>query len=103
MGRVDTPVRKVLNYASEHFAADLPIVYVHTVVESSPDGLITRGLFIGDDSDCFQQAAKLSLMVNLHMLDEPLEKVIVYLSPEGLNLLTSSCLTAIPFQRSRAR
>lgn len=82
MGRVDTPVRKVLNYASEHFAADLPIVYVHTVVESSPDGPITRGLFIGDDRDCFQQAAKLSLQVNFRMLDEPLKKVMVYLSPE---------------------
>lgn len=82
MGRVDTPVRKVLNYASEHFTADLPIVYVQTVVESSQDGPITRGLFIGEDSDCFQQAAKLSLLVNFRMLDEPLKKVIVYLSPE---------------------
>jgi len=26
MGRADSPVRKVLNYASEHFARDLPIV-----------------------------------------------------------------------------
>ena len=32
MGRADTPVRRVLNYASEHYAKDLPIVYVHTVV-----------------------------------------------------------------------
>lgn len=82
MGRVDTPVRKVLNYASDHFAADLPIVYVHTVVESAQDVPITRGLFIGDDIDCFQQAAKLSLQVNFRILDEPLKKVIVYLSPE---------------------
>ncbi len=28
MGRADTPVRRVLNYASEHFARKLPIVYV---------------------------------------------------------------------------
>ena len=26
MGRADTPVRRVLNYASEHFATNLPIV-----------------------------------------------------------------------------
>jgi nickel-dependent lactate racemase len=82
MGRVDTPVRRVLNYASEHFAADLPIIYVHTVVESTPDGPITRGLFIGDDSDCFHRAAQLSLQVNFQMLDAPLKKVIVYLPPE---------------------
>jgi hypothetical protein len=32
MGRADTPVRRVLNYASDHFATHLPIVYVQTVV-----------------------------------------------------------------------
>ena len=35
MGRADNPVRRVLNYASDNFAKDLPIVYVQTVV--SPD------------------------------------------------------------------
>jgi nickel-dependent lactate racemase len=30
MGRADTPVRKVLDYASEKFGADLPIVYLQT-------------------------------------------------------------------------
>jgi nickel-dependent lactate racemase len=82
MGRVDTPVRKILNYASEHFAANLPIIYVLTVVESTQGGPVTRGLFIGDDGDCFQRAAELSLQVNLQLLDEPLQKVIVYLAPE---------------------
>ena len=82
MGRADTPVRKVLNYASEHFAADLPIVYIHTVVEAVDGEQLTRGLFIGDGSECFNQAAKLSLEVNFKMLDEPLAKVIVYLDPK---------------------
>ena len=35
MGRADNAVRRVLNYASEHFASELPVVYVQTVV--SPD------------------------------------------------------------------
>lgn len=82
MGRADTPVRKVLNYASEHFAADLPIVYVHTVVEAANGKQVTRGLFIGDDIECFNLAAELSLEVNFQMLDEPLKKVVVYLEPE---------------------
>ena len=81
MGRVDTPVRKVLNYASEHFAKDMPIVYVQTVVCSTPDGPVTRGLFIGDDEECFLRAAELSLKVNFQMLDKPLKKVVVYLDP----------------------
>lgn len=81
MGRVDTPVRKVLNYASQHFAKDMPIVYVQTVVNSTPDGPVTRGLFIGDDEECFRKAAELSLKVNFQMLDKPLKKVVVYLDP----------------------
>jgi nickel-dependent lactate racemase len=81
MGRADTPVRRVLNYASDHFAKDLPIVYVLTVVEATDQGQATRGLFIGDDVECFEEAAKLSLKVNFKMLDTPLDKVVVYLDP----------------------
>ncbi len=82
MGRADTPVRRVLNYASRHFARDLPIVYVLTVVGRKEDGMLTvRGLFIGDDEECFKLACDLSLEVNFEILPEPLEKVIVYLDP----------------------
>ncbi len=82
MGRADTPVRRVLNYASEHFARDLPIVYVLTVVGKNEAGeLVTRGLFIGDDAECFEQAAALSLRVNFVMLDREIRKAVVYLDP----------------------
>jgi nickel-dependent lactate racemase len=82
MGRADTPVRRVLNYADEHFAQHLPIVYVLTVVGSSENGPITRGLFIGDKLECFNKAAELALKVNFQMLDEPIQKAVVYLDPE---------------------
>jgi nickel-dependent lactate racemase len=83
MGRADTPVRKVLNYASENFARSLPIVYVQTVVSRGADGkLAVRGMYIGDDVECFEKAAELSLKVNFEMLDKPLKKVVVYLDPE---------------------
>ena len=82
MGRADNPVRKVLNYASKHFATHLPLVYVQTVVGRGDDGkLKTRGLYIGDDIECFNKAAELSLKVNFQMLDEELHKVVVYLDP----------------------
>jgi len=82
MGRADNPVRRVLNYATEHFAKDMPILYVLTVVGPAKDGgLRTRGLFIGDDIECFHLAAELSLKVNFQMLKEPLKKVVVYLDP----------------------
>jgi len=82
MGRADTPVRRVLNYASEHFIKDLPIIYILTVVTATTKGQIVRGLFIGDDAECFEKAADLSLKVNFQMLDEPLKKTVVYLDPE---------------------
>lgn len=82
MGRTDTPVRQVLNYASDHFAKDMPIIYIQTVIEATQNGQVTRGMFIGDDVECFELAAELSLKVNFQMLDEPLDKVVVYLEPE---------------------
>ncbi|HSW50171.1 MAG TPA: lactate racemase domain-containing protein, partial [Bryobacteraceae bacterium] len=82
MGRADTPVRRVLDYASDHFARELPIVYVLTVIGKGADGaLVVRGLFIGDDKECFEQAAALSLKVNFVMLDREIRKAVVYLDP----------------------
>lgn len=82
MGRADTPVRKVFNYASEHLASHLPIVYVLTVVGLNKQGTLqTYGLFVGDDYDVFNIAAKLSLEVNFEMVEKPLEKVLVWLDP----------------------
>ena len=37
--------------------------------------LVTRGLYIGDDAECFFKAAELSIQVNFTLLDEPLDKV----------------------------
>jgi len=82
MGRADTPVRRILNYAGEKFTRHLSIVYVHTVVGRDADGsLPVRGLYVGDDHEVFNLAAALSLQVNFEMLDAPLPKVVVYLDP----------------------
>jgi nickel-dependent lactate racemase len=83
MGRADTPVRRVLNYASSHFLQHLPVVYVLTVVGRNEGGrLAVRGLFIGDDVECFQKASRLSLKTNFFMLDTSIRKAVVYLNPE---------------------
>jgi nickel-dependent lactate racemase len=82
MGRADTPVRRVLNYASDHFLRDVSIVYVLTVIGRRPDGgLAVRGLFIGDDVECFNRAAELSLKVNFELVEQPISKAVVYLDP----------------------
>ncbi len=83
MGRADNPVRQVLNYASGHFASHIPILYIHTVVQKLPSQeLKIRGLFIGDDEECFLRAADLSLQVNIELIERPFKKAVVYLDPD---------------------
>ncbi len=82
MGRATSPVRQVLNYASEIFTSNLPIVYLQTVISEGSDGLQMRGLFIGDDYECFEKAAKLALETNFKMMEREMKKVVVYLDPE---------------------
>ena len=83
MGRADSPVRRTLDYASENFASHLPIVYVLTVIGRNEAGeLVTRGLFVGDDRECFQKASELSLEVNFQMLEREITKAVVLLDPE---------------------
>ncbi|MBN1118976.1 MAG: DUF2088 domain-containing protein [Bacteroidales bacterium] len=82
MGRAENPVRSLLNFASDNFIKNLPVVYVHTVVGRNPDGkLAVKGLFIGDDIEVFTLAAELSLKVNFTMLNNPIKKAVVYLDP----------------------
>jgi nickel-dependent lactate racemase len=82
MGRAENPVRNVLNYAAEHFLAALPIVYVHTVVgRRAGGGLAVRGLYVGDDLECFLRASALSLKVNFEIVKQQMQKAVVYLDP----------------------
>ncbi|MCD6415928.1 MAG: DUF2088 domain-containing protein [Planctomycetes bacterium] len=83
MGRADTPVRAVLNYAHDHFLADLPIIYALTVMAPASSGeTIMRGIFVGDDHATFLQAARLSQQVNITLLHEPQPRIVAYLDPE---------------------
>jgi nickel-dependent lactate racemase len=82
MGRAENPVRSVLNHAADRFLRNLPIVYVLTVIGRTVDGqLAVRGLYIGDDAECFHRAADLSLKVNFEILNTPIRKAVVYLDP----------------------
>jgi len=83
MGVADTPLRKVLNFAQDNFCKDWPLVYVQTVVGAKEGGgLALRGLYIGDDVECFHKACELSVKVNFTTLDEPPKKFVVYLDKE---------------------
>ncbi len=80
MGVAETPLRKILNYAEANFCEHLPLLYVLTVMGTDEAGeLRMRGLFIGDDAECFYLAAALSREVNFTQLPQRLDKVVVNL------------------------
>lgn len=83
MGVGDTPLRRILNYAQDHFCQHLPLVYVLTVIGPNAEGRsVVRGLFVGDDAECFWRACDLSAAVNVTVVDEPFQKCVVYLDPD---------------------
>jgi nickel-dependent lactate racemase len=82
MGRADTPVRQVFNYAEEHFLQDIPLQYILTVTTTLKDETQLKGLFIGRSHRLFEEAAHLSEQCNVNLLDKPLRKVVVYLTPD---------------------
>lgn len=85
MGRADTPLRRIFNYGLREFAADLPVVFILTVIGPDRDGNnVVRGLFIGEgaDDECFRKAAALSRQVNVTLLDEPVDRAVVLLEED---------------------
>ena len=52
MGRADTPLRRILNYAQDSFCQHLQLVVLTVVGTNDAGQLVTRGLFIGDDQCC---------------------------------------------------
>lgn len=82
MGRVHTPVRALLALAADRFLADLPITYLLTVrARTTDDRLVTRGLFAGDDAECYERGAELCRAVNLDVLDRAPRRMVVHLDP----------------------
>ena len=83
MGRAVTPVRTLLGEAARRFLGHLPIHYLLTVRQRTNDGrLVTRGLFAGDDDECFFQGAELCRTVNLDIVPKGPMKCVVYLDPQ---------------------
>ena len=83
MGRAQNPLRSILNNASEHFLGELELWYILTVIGSNANGeLEIKGLFIGNDIECYSRACELSLKVNFTMLEKSPHKMVVYLDED---------------------
>ena len=81
MGRDHSPVRKVFDYAAEHFLKDLPVYYALTVTTAPGGEINLHGLFIGKERSYFEKAVELAQQKNMTFVDAPLKKVVVYLEP----------------------
>jgi len=81
MGRDHSPVRRVFDYAEEHFLCSLPLQYILTVTTAERGRPTIKGLFAGRDRSLFEEAVRLSRKHNFDLLDKPLRKVVVYLDP----------------------
>jgi nickel-dependent lactate racemase len=82
MGRAHSPARECFEYARTHFIPNLPILYILTVTNKDQEGVLRlKGLFIGDDFECFQKACDLSMKVNFQMVSHEIRKCVVYLDP----------------------
>jgi nickel-dependent lactate racemase len=82
MGRASNPLRDILNYASEHFLQkELDLWYILTVMgtDKKSGQVEMKGLYIGNDIECYNLACDLSLKVNFSMLKKEPKKIIVYL------------------------
>ncbi len=82
MGLDHSPVRKVFDYAQDHFLADVPLMYVLTVTSGST----LCGVFAEEDigksaRGAFEKAVALSQRLNINKVEKPIKKCVVYLDP----------------------
>ncbi len=79
MGKDLSPVRKVFDYAEEHFISKMPLMYVLTVTSQLNGNTALNALFTGRNRSIFEKAVALSTEKNLNFVEKPLKKVVVYL------------------------
>ncbi len=79
MGKDHSPVRKIFDYAEEHFIQKIPLQYILTVTTVNQEDVNLEGLYIGRDRQLFEKAVSLSQQRNFNLLDKSPEKVVVYL------------------------
>jgi len=83
MGRADTPVRKLFNYAEENYISKLPLTYILTVTNLTADKTDILALYIAaagkDGAEAFNDAAALSAKWNITYVKNPLKTCVVWL------------------------
>ncbi len=82
MGRDNTPVHRLFDYAEQNFLMDVPLLYILTVVTSTREANSVNSLAIGRSRDLFSRSIKISQQNNLNFLDKSMRKIVVWLDPK---------------------
>ena len=81
MGRDFTPVRKIFDYALEHFLSKkCHLLWMLTVCTAPNDEIQTHGLFIGEDRHSLEDAVALAQEKNIDYVETGIKKCVVYLN-----------------------
>lgn len=85
LGVVDSPARRVYDYAQQHFIdGKLPLVYIQTVTTRQDEEVVLHGLYIGPSRKPFEMAAALAQKLNICHVERRARKLVAYLDPEEL-------------------
>ncbi len=85
LGVVDSPARKVYDYAQKHYIdGKIPVVFLQTVTVQEDGGTVLKGCFIGESRKPFERAAVLSQKLNIVHVGRRAKKVVTYLDPKEL-------------------
>jgi len=83
MGRDNSPVHRVFDYAENNFISHIPIMYILTVttIDANNDVLV-QSVSSGRERELFSRSIEVSRQHNLNFVDAPLKKIVTYLEPE---------------------
>lgn len=88
MGRASSPVREVVDAAFDRFVASrVDVLWMLTVMENTPAGVVQRGMYVGRGTTgesggaAYRAAAGLSARVNVVEVDHALHRVSCWLDP----------------------
>jgi len=89
MGRAHSPVRDVVDAAFDRFLADrISVLWVLTVMQDTPEGVVQRGMFVGRGGSgesggaAYEAAADLSARCNVNVIPRPFDRVTCWLDPD---------------------
>ncbi|MEM1058527.1 MAG: lactate racemase domain-containing protein [Verrucomicrobiota bacterium] len=83
LGRLVSKTREIFNWAEDEFLSHLPDVFLQIVMgRDEAGGLVTTGIYVGDDRDTYLEAARASQRQNITLLEKPIRKIVAHMQAD---------------------